>query len=564
MASSYQALSRKQLVWTIIGLQLTLLLAALDNTIVGTAMPRVIEELHGFERYAWTTTAYLLTSTTAVPIFGKLSDMHGRKQYFLGGAIFFVLTSALCGAAGDLPLPMDGMNQLILFRGLQGIGAGIITALTFTVVGDIFPPAERGKYQGLFSAVWGLASVFGPTLGGWITDTLSWRWVFYVNLPVGIVASLVVYFSFPNIRPPRIERKVDYLGVISLIACIVPLLLALTWAGDPHFGWKSTRVVALMCVAAVMLVVFLVVESKADEPILPLKLFRKPIFAVSMVVLFMTGMGMFAAVLFIPLFMQGVSGVSATQSGTLLTPMMLMMMTGSILSGQLISRTGRYKMLALTGLGIMVVGLYLMAHMAVDTTRTVIVRDMLFVGFGLGLTMPLFTLVVQNSVPPTMIGVATASTQFFRTMGATVGTAIFGTIMLREYTSQFAKTVPVDVPVELRHAFTNPLSLLHNLPQLQMDYADVPGGSAQLLALLETMKSALVYGLSDVFWLSTIVVAIAWIVTLFLQEVPLRKSYKLDSMESQTEAPTPEGALATGRAASAHKVAAAIVEDEEG
>jgi len=198
---SFHALGRGQLIGTIIGLQLTLLLAALDNTIVGTAMPRIIAQLNGFERYAWVTTAYLLTSTIAVPIFGKLSDLYGRKWIYLGGAVFFVITSALCGAAGDIPLPLDGMNQLILFRGLQGLAAGVVTGLTFTIVGDIFPPAERGKYQGLFSGVWGLASVFGPTLGGWITDSLSWRWVFYVNLPVSLAAFIVLLIAFPDIRP---------------------------------------------------------------------------------------------------------------------------------------------------------------------------------------------------------------------------------------------------------------------------------------------------------------------------------------------------------------------------
>jgi EmrB/QacA subfamily drug resistance transporter len=527
-------------------------------------MPRVIEELHGFERYAWTTTAYLLTSTTAVPIFGKLSDMYGRKPYLLGGAIFFVLTSALCGAAGDIPLPIDGMNQLILFRGLQGIGAGIITALIFTVIGDIFSPAERGKYQGLFSAVWGLASVFGPTLGGWITDQLSWRWVFYVNLPVGLVAALVLYFSFPNIRPPRIERKVDYWGVITLIACVVPLLLALTWAGELHHGWSAPRVIIALSIAAVMLLMFLWVESQALEPILPLSLFRKPIFTVSMVSLFMTGMGMFAAVLFIPLFMQAVIGVSATQSGTLLTPMMLTMMTGSILSGQLVSRTGRYKILAFIGFGIMLIGLYLLSQMTIDATRSLTVRNMLFVGFGVGLTMPLFTLVVQNAVSPMQMGVATAATQFFRSMGATMGTAIFGTIMLREYTSKFTATVPAGIPDELRSQFTNPLQLIHNLPALQEQYRHIPNGPALLETLLHTMKDALVFGLNDVFFLATIVVTIAFGVTIFLKEIPLRKSHKLDTLEARSEAPAPEGAYATGRTANAHQVAVAIVEEGEG
>ncbi len=562
--TSFQSLSKKQLVWTVIGLQLTLLLAALDSTIVGTAMPRVIEELHGFERYSWTTTAYLLTSTAAVPIFGKLSDLYGRKQFFLGGAIFFVLTSALCGAAGDLPLPLDGMNQLILFRGLQGIGAGIITALTFTVVGDIFPPAERGKYQGLFSAVWGLASVFGPTLGGWITDQLSWRWVFYVNLPVGVIATLVIYFAFPNIIPQGIRRKVDYLGVITLIGCLMPLLLGLTWAGEPRFGWGAPRVLVAFAISAIMLVSFLFAEMKAEEPLLPLKLFKNSVISVSMIALFMTGIAMFGAILFIPLLMQGVIGISATQSGTLLTPMMLMVTVGSILSGQAISRIGRYKLIAFTGIICMMTGMYLFSHMTIDATRSEIVRNMIVVGFGLGTTMPVYTLVVQNAVPPNMIGVATAATQFFRSIGGTVGTAIFGTIMLNKYTSSFAKNTPAEIPQQMRDAFTNPLQLMHQLPAIQEQYAHFPNGAQQIVTLLETMKQSLVVGLNDVFFLSTVLLAVAFVANFFLKEIPLRKSHQLESLEAQTEAPNPTGAYATGKAASSHKVAIAELEEGEG
>ena len=254
-ARSFQNLPKRQLIWTVIGLQLTLLLAALDGTIVGTAMPSIIGQLQGFDRYAWVTTAYMLTSTIGVPIFGKLSDLYGRKMIFLGGAVGFVIASALCGAAGDLPLPIDGMNQLIVFRGLQGLASGVIMGLTFTVVGDLFPPAERGKYQGLFAAVWGLSSVFGPTLGGWLTDSISWRWVFYVNLPVGILAVTVLWFAFPNIKPQGARRAIDWLGVSTLIACLVPLLLALTWVTD--YGWTSSRVLGLLALSAVMLAAFL-------------------------------------------------------------------------------------------------------------------------------------------------------------------------------------------------------------------------------------------------------------------------------------------------------------------
>src|ERR1700694_5105379 len=262
-------LTRRQLVGTITGLLLTLLLAALDQTIVGTAMPRIIAQLNGFDRYPWVTTAYLLTSTIAVPIFAKLSDIYGRKWFFLAGTVVFVVASAFCGGAGQIPwFPGDGMTQLIVFRGIQGLGAGMIVGLLFTIIGDIFAPAERARYQGLFAAVWGLASIFGPTLGGWITDSYSWRWTFYVNLPVGALAVAAIFFAFPYFRPEGVKRVIDWAGVGALIACLVPLLLALTWVTE--YGWLGARVVLLLAFSIAMLGLFLWIESRAAEPIIPL------------------------------------------------------------------------------------------------------------------------------------------------------------------------------------------------------------------------------------------------------------------------------------------------------
>jgi EmrB/QacA subfamily drug resistance transporter len=521
--SGFHALDRRQLIGTIIGLQLTLLLSALDQTIVGTAMPKIIANLNGFERYTWVTTAYLLTSTIAVPIFGKLSDIYGRKWFYLGGAALFVGASALCGAAGDLPLPLDGMNQLILFRGLQGLAGGIISGLTFTVIGDIFPPAERGKYQGLFTAVWGLASVFGPTLGGWITDNLNWRWVFYVNVPVGAVALTVLWIAFPYFKPEGVRRVVDYAGVAALIACLVPLLLALTWAGEAQYSWTAPRVIGGLLFAATMLGAFIFIETRALEPVLPLSLFKNSIISVSSISLFMTGMGMFGAILFIPLFMQGVIGISATQSGSLLTPMMLALMAGSIISGQLVSWLGRYKLLAFAGLALMFGGLVLLGGMGADTSRGIVVRNMLFVGVGLGLTMPIYTLIVQNAVDPRQMGIATASAQFFRLIGGTVGTAIFGSFMLNRYTNYFNNHVPAGVPQQTLPAFMNPLGLIQVLPQLREQFGKLPGGEQLLNGLLVITRDALVSALDVVFLVGAVLIAVSFVSNFFLKEVPLRK-----------------------------------------
>ena len=542
---SFQTLSKRQLIGTIIGLQLTLLLAALDNTIVGTAMPSIISQLNGFERYAWVTTAYLLTSTIAVPIFGKLSDLYGRKWIYLGGAVFFVITSALCGAAGQIPLPLDGMNQLIFFRGLQGLAAGVVTGLTFTIVGDIFPPAERGKYQGLFSGVWGLASVFGPTLGGWITDTASWRWVFYVNLPVGIAAVTVLFLAFPDIRPQGVRRAIDWAGTATLVGCLVPLLVALEWVTT--YGWGAPRVIGLLVFSAVMLGAFLYAEVRADEPIMPLSLFKNRAVAVSSLSLVLMGMGMFGAILYIPLFMQSVIGVSATRSGTLLTPLMLMLTAGSILSGQLVSRLGRYKVLAFVGLGIMTSGMLLMSGMGADTTQGIAIRNMVILGIGLGLVMPLYTLVVQNAVPQRQMGVATASTLFFRSIGSTLGTAIFGSIMLSRYRSEFDAAVPQGVPAPVLELFHNPLQLGQIMPQLQTQFAQIPNGPALLANLLMNVKGSLVSAIGGVFLIATFVVGAALIANIFLPEIPLRKAF---APENVAEAPSPEGAYATGKTAS--------------
>ena len=539
-AQSYQDLSKRQLIGTIIGLQLTLLLAALDGTIVGTAMPSIIGQLQGFDRYAWVTTAYMLTSTIGVPIFGKLSDLYGRKWIFLSGAVLFVFASALCGAAGDLPLPWDGMTQLIVFRGLKGVGAGMIMGLIFTIIGDIFPPAERGKYQGLFSGVWGLASIVGPTLGGWITDNLSWRWVFYVNLPVGAFAIAVVYFAFPYFRPEGPRRAIDFAGAATLVAGLVPLLLALTWATE--YSWTAPRVAGLLVFAVVMLGAFLWVESRAAEPILPLSLFRNPVIAVSSIALFLTGFAMFGSILFIPLFMQGVLGVSATQSGSLLTPMMLMMVVGTIVSGQLVSRLGRYRLIALTGLALMTLGMVLLAGMGTDTTRPTVVRNMLVVGIGLGLVMPLFTLVVQNAVAHRMMGAATASTQFFRSIGGTVGAAILGSVMLSRYTSRFDAQLPPGAPPEVLAIFRNPLQLTQMLPQLQERFAAFPNGPQLLQALLTNVRDALAYALQGVFLASAVLVGIALVSSLFLKEIALRTSHGEQAEGAEQLVPVATGA----------------------
>src|SRR5579872_443267 len=519
--SGFVRLTRPQFVGTLFGLMMCLLLAALDQTIVGTAEPRIIASLSGFDRYPWVATTYLLTSTICMPIFAKLSDMYGRKGFFLLGAIMFVTSSGLCGFAGKMNfLPIDGMGQLIVFRGLQGVGAGIMFGLVFTIVGDIFSPAERGKYQGLFASVWGAASIFGPTLGGWLTDNLSkadgqgWRWCFYVNLPVGIIAIAAIWIEFPAFRPQGVRRIIDWFGVFTLVACLVPLLLALTWVTD--HGWTSTRVESLLAIAAVMLAAFLYVETKAAEPLLPLSLFSDPIIRVCSFANFMVGIGMFGVIIYLPLFMQGVLGVSATRSGSLLTPMMLAAVTGNILGGQITSRVGKYKRLAITGSVLIALGMIVFARMDMSTPHFVVVVGMMLCGLGMGFVQPVYTVAVQNAAPRQHMGTATASTQFFRAIGSTVGVAAFGSVLLTLYKHDFDHGVPLGTPAMALKPFSNPLLLPLIRPQLEAGFGKYPGGPQLLQKLFDNVKSSLVHGIQVIFITGAVIMSLAvlWNLTL--------------------------------------------------
>ena len=515
-------LNRRQLAGTLTGLVLTLLLAALDQTIVGTSEPRIIASLNGFDRYPWVTTAYLLSSTIAVPIFAKLSDIYGRKWFFLTGNILFVTASAFCGAAGEVRwMPGDGMTQLIMFRGIQGLGAGIAMGLLFTIIGDIFPPAERAKYQGLFASVFGLASIFGPTLGGWITDQFSWRWTFYVNLPVGIIAATAILVEFPYFRPQGVQRKIDWAGVISLTLCLVPLLLALTWVTD--YGWGSQRVVSLLIGAAIMLVAFLFSESRAVEPVIPLSMYENRIISVATIAVFLLGIAMFGVIIYIPLFMQGVLGVTATRSGSLLTPLMLGFVVASTASGNIIGRTGRYKIVVLTGVSLTMVGIFLMATMDGNTAQWQVIRNMIIAGLGMGSIMPVYTLCVQNVAPPQIMGAATASVQFFRSIGGTVGVATYGSILLRNYHQSFARHLPPETPPRVLALLNNPLQLRQassgGLAGLQ------PSDLILVKQLSANVREALLQGLHQIFVIGSILMIGAVTVNFFLREIPLRKKH---------------------------------------
>ena len=413
-----QGLSRPKVILATLGTALALLLAALDQTIVGTAIPRIVADLNGLDRLAWVTTAYLVTSTTMTPIAGKLGDLFGRKPFMLAGMVGFVILSALCGLAQD-------MTQLIFFRGAQGIFGGVLFATVFTVIGDLFPPSQRGRLAGLFGGVFGLSSIVGPTAGGWITDNWGWRWVFEVNIPVGIIAVAVVLVGLPYVRSKASWRDIDFAGAITLAGGVVPLLVGLTITRD--HSWTSPEVLGLFALSAVMLLAFGVAESRVEHPIVPLHLFKNPTFTVSMVVGFLTAFGMFGSILFTPLVFQGVLGISATNSGALITPMMFGLLGASTVTGFVMRRIKYYRFLGTLGVIVMMFGMYLLAQVTPGVAEWRVVVALIVVGTGVGVTFPLYLTAVQTALPRQYLGVASSQIQFWRNLGGTVGSAILGT-----------------------------------------------------------------------------------------------------------------------------------------
>jgi EmrB/QacA subfamily drug resistance transporter len=524
-----RSLPKRQVMITFAGVMLAMFLSSLDQTVVGTAMPRIISDLGGFSHYTWITTAYIITSAVTIPIIGKLTDMYGRKYFYLGGLILFILASVLCGLSNT-------MNQIIIFRGIQGVGAGVMMANAFTVIGDLFPPAERGKYQGFMSAVFGLSSIIGPTLGGYITDTLSWHWVFLINVPLGILIILLFVFFFPNFRPDNLKHSIDYPGLVLLILTVVPTMLALSWGGV-EYPWGSLEIIGMFLFSAVALALFIITERRSPEPILPLSLFSNRIVAVSELVIFFTAFGMFGGIIFIPLFFQGVLGATATASGSFLTPMMLGMVLGSFLSGQALSRAGgHYRIQGAIGIAIMGLGLAFLSRMTVETSYTSAVLNIVITGFGLGITMPLYTIAVQNAVPYNLLGVATSSTPFFRSLGGSVGLAIFGSVMNNTFASEFTSKLPTAikaiVPAQQLEALAhNPQALMSPEAQSQLQRIIEqagPQGAELSQQVLQALRQSLDSALSQVFLFTLLAVAVAFVINFLIKEIPLRKQHTLE------------------------------------
>lgn len=516
-------LEHRQKMVLMFSLMLCMFVSALDQTMVASATPRILADLGGFSQVSWVFTVYILSSTVVVPIIGKLSDMFGRKLFLIGGIIVFVSASVVAGAS-------QSMLMLILARAVQGAGGGMIFSCVFATLGDLFSPAERGKYIGFFTGTFSLAAISGPTIGGILTDTVGWRWCFYVNIPISLAAIFVITRNLPYTRKGGSISRIDFIGAGLLSTMTVSLLLALVW-GQKEFGWQSPETLGLFALAAVAAVLFAFQESRHAEPIFPLHLFRNRVFVQANLIVMISGAGVFGAVVYLPTYLQTALGSSATQSGFIGTPQAFGLLTSSILGGQLLARTGRFKRQVILGSVFVITATLLLSQIGSNEAKWHIMVFMLIFGLGSGMIGPTMSVITQSAVDHKYLGVATSGRQFFMQIGQVLGTAIFGVVLATSYASAFSDNLSVEardeLPPAIRDKFDDPTLSLDkaNFESVRQEVLALPDGQAVLDSALAAQREGVTTAIDQIFLLASAAGMVMLLLALTIPEIPLRRGF---------------------------------------